>query len=296
MFALLGNIEFEVLTGPETLDLATGSEFAQLDRLGGKPGLQFTGDRLDEYHLTLMWHRQYCDPVAQWRALNDARLAHQALALVTGAGDYLGYFVITDASLTWQAAGGGGQIQSMQVEVTLREVTGEAKKPLTPPAIRDSLTGVSALSQPDLVAGGIGGMVREAVGFARQAQSAMASVSGVIRVARQLKHNPMVAFSRVPGILAGLGGVTRPLENALPRLRGLTDSLPEASRLVRAAHDITSFTADAATQLKKLRGNSKDLPGVLDRAADLAGRAAGVFNDTSPALSRMASLIITRSL
>ncbi|HGA5503368.1 TPA: phage tail protein [Salmonella enterica subsp. enterica serovar Potsdam] len=297
MFALLGNMEFEVLTGPEALDATMGSDFAQQDRTGGKPGLQFTGDRLDEYHLTLMWHQQYCDPVTQWKQLNAARLAHQALAFVTGAGDYLGYFVITDANPSWQLAGDGGQVQAMQVEVTLREFTGDPKNPLKPPAIRGNLPGVSAVACPSLTATGIGGMVREAVGLARQAQSAMAGVSGVVRVASQLRHNPVVAFSRVPGMIAGLDGVTRPLEAAFPLLNGLTDSLPEASRLVRASSDIVSFTSDAAAQLKGLHADRlSNLPAVLDNTASLAGRAAGVFNDASPALSRMASRLLTRSL
>ncbi|ECI5744487.1 phage tail protein [Salmonella enterica subsp. enterica] len=297
MFALLGNLEFEVLTGPEALDASMGSEFAEQSRIGGKPGLQFTGDKADEYHLTLMWHRQYCDPVRQWQQLNAARLAHQAQAFVTGAGDYLGYFVITDANPTWQMTGGDGQVQAMQVEVTLREFTGDPKNPLKPPAIKSNLSGVAAVARPVPAAGGIGGLVREAVGFARQAQSAMASVSGVIRVASQLKHNPVVAFSRVPGMLAGLGGVTGPLEKAFPALNGLTDALPEASRLVRAASDVVSFTSDAAAQLKGLKVDDlSGLPAVFDNSAALAGRAAGVFNDASPALSRMASRILTRSL
>ncbi|HFW3086983.1 TPA: phage tail protein [Salmonella enterica subsp. enterica serovar Reading] len=297
MFALLGDIEFEVLTSPDALDASMGSEFAELSRIGGKPGLQFTGDKADEYHLTLMWHQQYCDPATQWQQLNAARLAHQALAFVTGIGDYLGYFVITDANPTWQMTGDDGQLQAMQVEVTLREFTGDPKNPLKPPAIRGNLPGVSAMARPSLAATGIGGMVREAVGFARKAQSAMASASGVIRVASQLKHNPVVAFSRVPGMIAGLDGITRPLEKAFPLLNGLTDALPEASRMVRAASDITTLTSDATAQLKRLNvDNLTNLPAVLDNTASLAGRAASVFNDASPALSRMASRLLTRSL
>ncbi|EAP2900181.1 phage tail protein [Salmonella enterica] len=297
MFAILGDIEFEVLTSPDALDASVGSSFAEQGRIGGKPGLQFTGHNLDEYHLTLMWHQQYCDPALQWQQLNAARLAHQALAFVTGAGDYLGYFVITDANPTWQMTGDGGQLQAMQVEVTLREFTGDPKNPLKPPAIRGNLPGVSAVARPSLTATGIGGMVRDAVGFARQAQSAMASVSGVIRVASQLKHNPVVAFSRVPGMIAGLDGITRPLEKAFPLLNGLTDALPEASHMVRAASDITTLTSDATAQLKGLHmDNLSQLPAALDSTASLAGRAASVFNDASPALSRMASRIMTRSL
>lgn len=297
MFALLGNIEFEVLTSPEALDASMGTEFAELSRIGGKPGMQFTGHKADEYHLTLMWHQQYCDPVTQWQQLNTARLAHQALAFITGGGDYLGYFVITDANPTWQMAGSGGQVQAMQVEVTLREFTGDPKNPLKPPAIRGNLPGVAAVASPSLAATGIGSMIREAVGLARQAQSAMTSVSGVIRVASQLKHNPVVAFSRVPGMIAGLNGITRPLEKAFPLLNGLTDALPEASRLVRAGSDIVSFTSDASSQLKDLHaGNLSNLPAVLDNTASLAGRATSVFNNASPELSRMASRILTRSL
>ena len=47
MFAVLGDIEFELITYWDGFEATFGVDYAEHARIGGKPGLQFVGDRLD---------------------------------------------------------------------------------------------------------------------------------------------------------------------------------------------------------------------------------------------------------
>ncbi|EQU87532.1 phage tail protein, partial [Escherichia coli] len=51
MFAVLGDIEFELITYWDGFEATFGVDYAEHARIGGKPGLQFVGDRLDEIQI-----------------------------------------------------------------------------------------------------------------------------------------------------------------------------------------------------------------------------------------------------
>ena len=96
MFAVLGDIEFELITYWDGFEATFGVDYVEHARIEGKPGLQFVGDKLDEIQISLVFHQHYCVPDVELARLRTAMKAHQALALVFGNGDYRGWFVITD--------------------------------------------------------------------------------------------------------------------------------------------------------------------------------------------------------
>ncbi|EKO1025293.1 phage tail protein, partial [Salmonella enterica subsp. enterica] len=145
MFALLGDIEINTGISPDKLDGTYGSDFAELDRISGKPGLQYIGGKLDEYSWSFVLHFHYCDPASVWNQINAARLAHQALAVVIGT-EYPGWFVITDATRSITLATPDGQIQALAVTLTLREFTGDPNNPPQPLAVSSALSGVGAIT------------------------------------------------------------------------------------------------------------------------------------------------------
>lgn len=142
MFAVLGDIEFELITYWDGFEATFGVDYAEHARIGGKPGLQFVGDRLDEIQITLVFHQHYCVPDVELARLRTAMKAHQALALVFGNGDYRGWFVITDVTATSEQTDSTGNVLAVSATVSLREYTGDPKNPLQPPAIRTKLPGV----------------------------------------------------------------------------------------------------------------------------------------------------------
>ncbi|HFV8933106.1 TPA: phage tail protein, partial [Escherichia coli] len=60
MFAVLGDIEFELITYWDGFEATSGVDYAEHARIGSKPGLQFVGDRLDEIQISLVFHQHYC--------------------------------------------------------------------------------------------------------------------------------------------------------------------------------------------------------------------------------------------
>jgi len=63
MFAVLGDIEFELITYWDGFEATFGVDYAEHARIEGKPGLQFVGDKLDEIQISLVFHQHYCVPV-----------------------------------------------------------------------------------------------------------------------------------------------------------------------------------------------------------------------------------------
>lgn len=297
MFAILGDIEFDMLNSPDSLSGSFGSEYAELSRIGVKPGLQFSGDKLDEYRLGILFHVSYGDPHARYQAINNARLRHQALAFVLGNGDYKGWFVISDLDAAMQLMDDDGALQAIQLEITLREFTGTPGNPLRPPALKSQIPGLSALTKPAQPVTGVAGMIRSAVGYARQAQSALQTASLVVRVARQVKTNPVAAFSRVPAIMTSLGDVTGSLSKSIPALEGLSGILSEATTVARTAGSVVT-TVDTAYQSVKMLNlsNPANLGSTLDSVGSIVGSATSSLDAVGPQISKMASRIISRSL
>lgn len=127
MFAVLGDIEFELITYWDGFEATFGVDYAEHARIEGKPGLQFVGDRLDEIQISLVFHQHYCVPDVELARVRTAMKAHQALALVFGNGDYRGWFVITDVTATSEQTDSTGNVLAVSATVSLREYTGDPK-------------------------------------------------------------------------------------------------------------------------------------------------------------------------
>jgi phage protein U len=150
MFAVLGDIEFELITYWDGFEATFGVDYAEHARIEGKPGLQFVGDKLDEIQISLVFHQHYCVPDVELARLRTAMKAHQALALVFGNGDYRGWFVITDVTATSEQTDSTGNVLAVNATASLREYIGDPKNPLQPPAIRTQVPGVGRSPVPFL--------------------------------------------------------------------------------------------------------------------------------------------------
>ncbi len=102
MYAVLGEIEFKVVAFWDGFKSTMGVDYATHARIEGKPGVQFIGDKLDMLALEFSLHSQFCQPTTELNRLREAMLAHKAMALVFGNGDYRGWFVITELTATHQ--------------------------------------------------------------------------------------------------------------------------------------------------------------------------------------------------
>ena len=72
MFALLGDVQFDLITYFDGFESQFGADYAEHPLIEGKPRLQFVGDKLDEIRIQLAFHLHYCDPEAELAKLKDA--------------------------------------------------------------------------------------------------------------------------------------------------------------------------------------------------------------------------------
>ncbi|KFK91941.1 phage tail protein [Serratia sp. Ag2] len=294
MFAVLGNIEFELITYWDGFEATFGVDYAEHARIEGKPGLQFVGEKLDEIQISLAFHQHYCVPDVELARLRTAMKAHQALALVFGNGDYRGWFVITEVTAVSQQTDTTGNVWALTATVSLREYIGDPKNPLKPPAIKTAVPGTGTLTGAVPSPSGVASYVREGVNYAKQAQSALQGAMSAVRIAQKMKDNPTVALTRVPGLLSQLNTVAGPLGKSSSAFSALGEALPGAITLSRA-------TGQAATTIQQAQGalasvDSNNIAAALGTVSGQLNAASTTLTQVSPTLSEMAAKITVRSL
>ena len=72
MYAVLGDVEFELITYFDGMEAQFGMDYAEHALIGGKPRLQLVGEKLDEFRVELTFHASYCDPEVELVKLRQA--------------------------------------------------------------------------------------------------------------------------------------------------------------------------------------------------------------------------------
>ncbi|MDR1709993.1 MAG: phage tail protein [Candidatus Accumulibacter sp.] len=302
MYAVLGDIEFDLITYFDGFESRFGADFAEHALIDGKPRLQWVADALDEIGIELTFHRMFCDPEAELARLKSALTAHQAMALVLGNGDYKGWFVLTEAETTARQTDAWGTLVAVEARITLREFVGDKTNPLPPPAVRPDLPPAGARTLGAAASAGntarLAGTpefsaIRQAVGLAKQAQAAIDAVGDAARMAQTIAGNPAAAASRAAGLLRSIGQAVKPLEGIAPALSGVSGRIDDAARLVQAGNRALNAMRSAGNAL-----SSADLGNAAAAIAAVSGRvseAAGAFKAAASATARLAGRIATRS-
>jgi phage protein U len=121
VFAVLGEIPFEVVGSPESYDSAGAYDFAEQRVIESKPRLQWVGDELDRLRFELMWHASFTNPAAQLALLRATAALHLALPLVFGDGDFRGFFVVESIAVRSQQLSASGAPIAIRVALALKE-------------------------------------------------------------------------------------------------------------------------------------------------------------------------------
>lgn len=304
MFALLGDVQFDLITYFDGFESQFGADYAEHPLIEGKPRLQFVGDKLDEIRIQLAFHLHYCDPEAELAKLKDALAAHQAMALVLGNGDYKGWFVLTDVQATSKHTDKAGTLIALEASITLREFVGDKKNPLQPPAVQPKLPPAAAKALPASQTAGVATLasgtaavrdnIRQAVTYANQAQSALRVAVDAARLAQKLRDNPLAALGRVPSLLTGMKQVAGPLENLSPALASLTSQLPEAAGILRASNNALGAVRNAQGALSAVSAGT--VTGRIDYLAGQLSTATGALESAAPSISKLAGKVVTRTI
>lgn len=266
MWAVLGDIEFELVNHPSQQSERTTADYAEHARMQGKPLLEWIGDGLDELTLELALHAALVDPEEQIRTLKAAKSAHQPLPYVLGSGDYRGVYLITALDVTTRKTTAEGRLLSALVTLTLREYSGPYRRPRPkPPGLRSDLLALPA-TRVGGAAAPLGTLTQKALGLARQAGNVLRAGVEAFEMAKGLRDNPLALLGQSPRLL-GLAG------QALAPLQGLQGA---ATGLLASGADLLSMGANVAGDVRQalatVQGLRDDPLALLGQAPQLLGR------------------------
>jgi phage protein U len=121
MFAILGDVPFQVVGSPEAFSDSRGYDYAEHRVVQDRPQLQWLADDLVTIQLKMLLHRSFTDPAASLLGLRQAAETHTALPLVFGNGDFRGYFAITKIDTLSRQLTAAGDPFAISVHVALCE-------------------------------------------------------------------------------------------------------------------------------------------------------------------------------
>lgn len=317
MYAVLGEIEFEVLTHWDEFDDTMGVDYASHARIEGKPGMQFIGDKLDKITLKFSFHSQFCQPTAELNRLREAMTAHQAMALVFGNGDYRGWFVITDLSATHNATDAYGNVIAQIGSLTLQEYTGDPKNPLLPPAITTQEPNIDEILEdfPEFSDSWFDELMSVAEDGMRDAKEMMddmadaiddikktaTQVQQLVKEAKALQEKCLKIVDLLNKTVTSVEEIfQQPLDRQtladMPkalaaRMQALIDSLPGIGQ---CASDATMLIEHAESLFGKINNSVAEV--TYDNAASLVNQARSTMQKSTSAVSQLAAADITRIL
>jgi phage protein U len=309
MFAILGSIEFDLITYFDGLELSYGADYAEHALIGRKPRLQHVGDKLDEIKIDLVFHASYCSPEAELLRLRKAVTAHEPLSFVLGNGDYKGRFVITDITATGRQTDKSGSMIALEAQLSLREYTGEKAKP-RPLAVISALSPLPLQAQLSKVASvvpGVSGLpaipaipsmsgLAQAVSSVKGAISmASKALSAVAAIKQLASSNPLAALARLPGVGAAVGNVLPGLGAAVEQMGALKNIASIASDAAQTVQRVTRMRGEMSSLMQNMASaNAGNLLSVLTSANGTIQRVDSEIRGATLPLARMTAAAVTR--
>jgi len=196
MWAILGDIEFELLDSPQGMEHHFAAEYAQHALISKKPRLEPISSTLDEISLDIKLHNRLGNVPQRLRQIREALVAQEPLALVMGNGEYRGPWVLVDGVTTTTKTTADGQLLSATLKLSLLEYSGQFQRKGSQLGILNGAVKPGALTLPPRLLTA----AQQIAGLARTAENAMRLAQGLIGDARALISTPRSAFQMVPEI------------------------------------------------------------------------------------------------
>ncbi|MGA7760930.1 MAG: phage tail protein [Candidatus Binataceae bacterium] len=147
MFALLGEISFEVIGSHEVFESSRRFYYAEHRVVEDRPRLQWLAAELESITLAMLFHTSFTDPAAQLASLLAAADDHQARALVLGNGVFRGFFVVASVATSDIQLGADATPIAIRVRTSLREwVPGSEFDPSAPPQLASAPLGIAPVA------------------------------------------------------------------------------------------------------------------------------------------------------
>lgn len=288
MWAVLGDIEFELRNQPSRQDDRSTADYAQHGLIQGKPRPEWVGDGLDELTLELTLHALLGDPEAQIRRLKTALRAHDPLPYVLGSGDYRGVYLLTEVGTTTRRTDAQGRLISATVSVSLMEYSGQYKKPLpVPRGLSNSL-----LANPGARMGSAAQVIvtptQRVLGMARSAGNLLRTGVEAYSLAKAQGNNPSLLMGQASQLLSLTGQALTPLLG-----------LQETAGLLSEGADLVQVAARAASEVHYAQATMSppSLESIVSQVEYATGHmeeAQSTLAGASSRLAKLAAAVITR--
>lgn len=147
MFAVFGDMLFELLNSPSGFESSRSWVYAEQQVVEDRPRLQWIANALELLELDFHFHASFTDPSVQLNALTAAGDDHNARPLVFGNGVHRGYFTVIALRTTSSQMSADGSLIAITLRVSLKEWAFESKvnSATTPIASFPLIAVVSAL-------------------------------------------------------------------------------------------------------------------------------------------------------
>ncbi|MEW5790039.1 MAG: phage tail protein [Pseudomonadota bacterium] len=271
LYAVLDDIELEIITWLDGLEMRYGASYAEQGLIGRKSIIQHTGYAPDEVTIDALLHASWCNPADEVARLRDAMNEARPLAFVLGTGEYRGVFVIESLEVTTRQTDGYGAVLAFECRIRLKEYIGDPAEPLPPGVIREGFRipiaaeGAADWTVADMAlrwpTDGGGSPLASVASTVSSAVSAIGQVTqaaaGVATLARIAGSDTASAMLMLPGVSSSVNAAA----SALP-IAGMD-----------ALADVASLAADAVQAASAMRSAQSLLAGA---SGALGGGLAGV--------------------
>ena len=122
MFAVLGELKFEMLLSPVSFSDRREYSFAEHPVVSGRPVVQKIGEACRERSVTFRFHKAFCDPDESIKNLHSLAEEQEPQMFVLGTGTFGGEYVIAEVESVVEMLDRSGAPVWIDASVRLKEV------------------------------------------------------------------------------------------------------------------------------------------------------------------------------
>lgn len=201
MFALLGDIPFDLLQSPTGLNETHNANFAKHNVLAGKPRLQSTGLDLIQREMSLRLHYKLGNVESRFNAIVNAFQNQLPLPLIMGRSQFHGFFVIESIQSQTTQTNAQGVVLARDLSLRLQEVADV--KPPSPKGlavIENNLPPVLAKTLDSIQKAGSTAIdtIKQGLNVVQKVNSAINRASHIANTINTFADNPVAALSAMP--------------------------------------------------------------------------------------------------
>lgn len=295
MFAQLGDVRLEVLNSFTSFEESHAANFAKHDVLKGRPRLQAMGNDLTTLRFEVRLHWRLGDVDTAYKGLITAKEKQQAVSLVYGSGQFVGWFVIERLTSRTTQMDGYGRTAARELDIELTEFVGDPNNPLPTPAVMSGKQNPLLSMLPESVRGQVLPIVenvQKAVKVYRTVEKEIGQMQHLVYQAKELRHDPAGALHAISDAL-NIGG------SALGKLNGLPDITDKLGDLAGVATFVAQ-SAQATSQLGNAVGllrqgfESNQIGSWLDSGIHSVDQAVESLQNGASAVQTLTAFIATR--